>query len=59
MLTKSLDNIFAMYDKVLIFIDTKDIKNIYFTQLLTNLSPEFLNIEDSLRSTLYHYQSIQ
>lgn len=59
MLTKSIDDFFQVYDKTLAFTQSKDIKSIYFTQLLQNIRPEFLQIEDELRSTLFHYTSIQ
>ncbi len=57
-LSKSLDNMLALYSKTRDFIDEKSLSNIYITQLLENISPELRNIEASLLSSLYHYEAI-
>ncbi len=57
-LTLSLDSIFEMYQETLNFVATKNIEEIYFTQMFQNLQWELLKTEDELRSTLDHYSQV-
>lgn len=57
-LSKWLDDSLALYSHTTQFIDRKDLNNIYFTQLLLNISPNLLSIQESLSSALSQYQSI-
>ncbi len=57
-LTKWLDDSLALYTHTNKYVDSKDLKNIYFTQLLLNISPNLESIEDSLSQALDQYESI-
>lgn len=56
--TKWLDDSLALYTHTNKYVDTKDIKNIYFTQLLLNISPNLVSLEDSFTKALQEYESI-
>lgn len=57
-LSKWLDDGLALYTHTNKYVDTNDIKNIYFTQLLLNISPNLNSIEESFSSALHEYESI-
>jgi len=57
-LSKWIDDTLALYSHTSSFIERKDLKNIYFTQLLLNISPNLKSIEESLLASRLHYQSI-
>lgn len=57
-LSRWLDDSLALYTHTNKYVDSKDLKNIYFTQLLLNVSPNLLSIEKSLRSALDEYSEI-
>jgi len=57
-ITKWLDDTLSLYTHTNKYIDRKDIKNIYFTQLLLNISPNLVSLEDSFSKALSEYKSI-
>ena len=56
--SRSLDDMLSLYSKVDNFIEEKSLKNIYFTQLFLNISPELWDIEKSLHKALSDYSKI-
>lgn len=57
-MSKALDSTLFLYTKTNEFIDEKSLQKVYFTQLLSNIFPVLESIEQSLKNTLYHYESI-
>lgn len=58
-LSRSLDDLLALYVKTDKFIAEKSLQRVYFTQLLSNIFPELQNIETSLSLSLEHYKNIE
>ena len=57
-LSYALDKLLSLYSTFEGYTSQKDISQIYFTQLFSNISPILRDIEWSLRRSLYEYESI-
>lgn len=57
-LSKWLDDTLALYTHTNKYIDSSDIENVYFTQLLLNVFPNLESIRDSLSQANTEYDSI-
>lgn len=57
-LSRSLDEIFSLYNTSEEYIGEKNISKIYFTELLEAIRPNLANIESSLNASLSHYKAI-
>ena len=53
-----MDSLLEIYAKTQKFLDKKPIEEVYFTQLLENLRPEFLLIEQKMKKSLQEYNKI-
>jgi len=57
-MTDSFDSLLAMYAKIDAFLQKKDIKDVYFTQLLDNLEEDFSHIAQKLELSMQQYKQI-
>jgi len=57
-ITKSMDDALGLYTFTDEYINTKGLKNIYFTELLEILRPDLKDIENSLEKSLSSYKAI-
>lgn len=58
-LTTLWDNLLQIYSESKNFIDNKWINNVYLTNLLYNLKPEFIYSENTIKNTLSYYGKVE